>query len=142
MRRSPAVPAPGWPANDVIRSIPRPGREGRAPILRCQTIACWAAPAPGENFIRLSFLDADERDKLRQMLFREGLVWLPAGRDLSHDRSAASRRAYPASIAWMIRAQVVGIRPPLRLPQNRMSGDKLTHGQALGNRFNARLRGP
>jgi hypothetical protein len=37
-------------------------------------------------------LDADERDKVRQMLFREGPVWLPAGRDLSHDRSAASRR--------------------------------------------------
>src|SRR4051794_3174130 len=51
----PPVPAPGWPANDVIRSIPRPGQEGRAPILRCLTIACCATPAPGENFIRLGF---------------------------------------------------------------------------------------
>jgi hypothetical protein len=32
--------------------------------------------------------------KCGRCFFREGLVWLPAGRDLSHDRSAASRRAY------------------------------------------------
>src|SRR5262249_49115527 len=49
------VPTPGWPANNVLRSIPRPGRERREPILRCLTIACWAAPAPEENFIRPGF---------------------------------------------------------------------------------------
>ena len=81
-------------------------------------------------------LDADERDKVRQMLFREGLVWLPAGRDLVRPVRRLSTRV-PASIASITRAQVVGIWPPIRI-----SGDRLTHGQALGNRFNARLRCP
>ena len=59
----------------------------------------------GEILSGSVLLDADERDEVRQMLFREGLVWLPAGRDLSHHRSAASRRDAPASIASITRAR-------------------------------------
>ena len=50
----------------------------------------------------------------------------------------------PASIASITRARKsLEYGPPHRLPpQNRISADKLTRGQALGNPFNARLRCP
>src|SRR5262245_5027513 len=94
----PPVPAPGWRANDVIRSIPRPGRERRAPILRCLTIACWAAPAPGRISSGSVLLDADERDKVRQMLLLEGTCMIIGRRDLSRDLNCAFLAANSLSI--------------------------------------------
>src|SRR6266496_784888 len=89
----PPVPAPGWPANDVIRSIPRPGRERRAPILRCLTIACWAAPAPGENFIRLGFARCRRtRQSAADAFPRRDLYDYRHGAMSSHDLNCALSR--------------------------------------------------
>jgi hypothetical protein len=67
-------------------------------------------------------VDADERDKVRQMLFREGPVWLPAGRDLSHDRSGAS----DATIAPITRARK-SLEYGLVTPSESISANRLTH---------------
>src|SRR5262249_8436508 len=110
MRRSPARPSSGLAGKQrhSINSSARTGTPGTN--IKMSTIACWAAPTPAENFVRLGFARRRRtRQSAADAFARRTLYgYRPGGRDLSHDLNCTFLAVKSLSV-WRSRGEWMAI---------------------------------